>query len=137
MSAKPTAIHAPAEPFAETATQSLDTAPLNRILQKHLHDGRLDFVALQKDAAARADLQAFLAAIAAMPESEPLASWINTYNALVIDAVLQRYPLASVSEVPDFFSKIMYRVAGVERSLDDDVPIVEQPYDWKLGAHTE
>lgn len=75
MSAKPTAIHAPAEPFAETATQSLDTAPLNRILQKHLHDGRLDFVALQKDAAAL-----FVA---------------------------------------------------------DDVPIVEQPYDWKLGAHTE
>jgi hypothetical protein len=47
-------------------------------------------------------------AIGTMPESEPLASWINTYNVLVIDAVLQRYPLSSVIDVPDFFSKIKY-----------------------------
>ena len=116
---KPTAVHEQAAPFAETAVQTLDSAPLNRILQKHLYDGRMDFAALKKDTAARKDLEVFLAAIASMPEGEPLASWINTYNALVIDAVVQRYPLASVTDVPDFFSKIMYKVAGKERSMDD------------------
>ena len=116
---KPTAIRAPDEPFAETTAQTLDTAPLNRVLHKHLHDGRINFKALQQDTAARKDLAAFVSAIGVMPESEPLASWINTYNALVVDAVLQRYPIGSVGDVPDFFSKIMYQVAGKQRSLDD------------------
>jgi hypothetical protein len=116
---KPTAIHESTKSFTETAPQTLDTAPLNRVLLKHLHNGRIDFKALQQDTTARQDLAVFVTAIGDMPESEPLASWINTYNALVVDAVLQRYPIGGVGDVPDFFSKIMYRVAGKERSLDD------------------
>ena len=115
---KPTDVHAAEEPFAETAAQTLDTAPMNQVLQKHLHDGRIDFRALKKDEAARKDLQSFLDAIAVIPESEPLSSWINTYNLLVIDAVLQRYPLVSFTDVPEFFSKIKYPVAGKQRSMD-------------------
>ena len=116
---KPTAIRAPAEPFAESAGQTLSTAPWNRVLLRHLKDGRINFKTLAQDTAARQDLDAFIAAIGSMPESEPLASWINTYNALVVHAVLQRYPIASVGDVPNFFSKITYRVAGTQRSLDD------------------
>lgn len=64
---KPTAIHMPAEPFAESAAQTLDSASLNRVLRTHLHNGRIDSAGLQKDAAARKDLAAFVKAIGEMP----------------------------------------------------------------------
>ena len=58
-----------------------------------------------------------------MPETEPLSSWINAYNALVVDAVLKLYPLQSVKDAVGgdfkFFSEIHYTVAGQKRSLDD------------------
>ena len=58
-----------------------------------------------------------------MSDSEPLSSWVNAYNVLVIRAVLERYPLKSVKDAEGgdfrFFREIRYTVAGEERSLDD------------------
>ena len=110
-------------PQSETGAQTLSNAPFNTVLDKFLRDGRIDYGALQADSAATAQLQAYVEAIAAMPDSEPLSSWINAYNALVVHAVLARYPLKSVQEAAGgdfrFFREILYTVAGKARSLDD------------------
>jgi hypothetical protein len=66
-----------------------------------------------------ADLDRFLASVAEMPEDEPLASWLNAYNAIVVKSVIERHPLASVREVPGFFDRARHRVAGRMRTLDD------------------
>ena len=103
--------------------QTLDSTPFNAVLTKHLKQGGIDYTALHADTAARARLQDYLASIARMPESEPLSSWINAYNVLVIHAVLERYPLKSVKDAEGgdfrFFREIRYPVAGKDRSLDE------------------
>lgn len=109
---------APSGPPA-TATAALDPAPLDAVLRKHVRNGRVDYRALKADADARAKLDAFLDAAAKMPESAPLASWLNVYNALVIQLVLERYPIGSVMDVPGFFEKLKRTVAGKPRSLDE------------------
>lgn len=57
-------------------------------------------------------------AAAAAPD-ERKAFYLNAYNLLVIDQVVQRYPLASVEKVPGFFDKILVRVAGDQLTLND------------------
>ncbi len=120
---KPTKVHETAAKKPDVGKQTLDSTPFNAVLTKHLKQGRIDFSALHADPAAKAQLQDYLASIARMPESEPLSSWINAYNVLVIHAVLERYPLKSVKDAEGgdfrFFREIRYPVAGKERSLDE------------------
>jgi hypothetical protein len=102
-----------------TANAALDPAALDAVLRKHVRGGRVDYRALKADADARAQLEAFLDAAAKMPESAPLASWLNVYNALVIQLVLERYPIGSVMDVPGFFKELKRTVAGKARTLDE------------------
>jgi hypothetical protein len=50
---------------------------------------------------------------------EKLAFWINLYNALLIDAVIQYEVKASVNDLPGFFWRIAYRVGGYRYSAFD------------------
>ena len=77
------------------------------------------YAALEADAKARAELSSYLDEIAALPESADLARWLNAYNATVVAAVLERYPLQSVMKVEGFFKSIKHRVAGKDRTLDE------------------
>ena len=97
---------------------ALATAPWDAVLQAHANRGGVDYAALKADADAMAQLDQFLASVAAMPESEGLASWLNAYNASVVKAVVDRYPLGSVRDVPGFFDRVTHRIAGQERTLD-------------------
>ncbi len=103
---------------AASSAHALDSAPWDRVLQRHAKRGGFDYAGLKADAASMAELDAFLQSVGSMPESEPLSSWINAYNALVVKAIVSRYPLRSVRDVPGFFDRIRYRVAGRERTLD-------------------
>ena len=120
---KPTKMLTPSEATQESGKQTLDSAAFNAVLKKYLREGRIDYAGLQADAAAVSQLQTYVEAIGRMPEAEPLASWINAYNALVIHAVLERYPMKSVKDAEGgdfrFFKEIRYNVAGKQRSLDD------------------
>ncbi|MBW1879899.1 MAG: DUF547 domain-containing protein, partial [Deltaproteobacteria bacterium] len=53
---------------------------------------------------------------------DALAFWINAYNALALQAVVDAYPTQSVTEVlPDwgFFNRLEYQVGGTAMTLDD------------------
>ena len=54
---------------------------------------------------------------------EKLAFWINLYNALVLDAVIQEKVISSVTEswlgIMSFFQKAAYRIGGDRFSLTD------------------
>lgn len=97
---------------------ALETAPWDAVLRAHANRGGVDYAALKADEEAMAQLDRFLASVAVMPASEGLASWINAYNATVVKAVVERYPLASVRDVPGFFDRVTHRIAGQERTLD-------------------
>lgn len=110
---------APDSPVNPSAKQTLNVAPLNAVLQIHVRKGHIDYASLKMDQDGRALLKQFLDSAATMPEEEPLASWIDVYNAMVIQLVVERYPIRSVMDVPDFFKKLKRLVAGKKRSLDD------------------
>ena len=120
---KPTESHATTATTPKVGTQTLDSTQFNAVLMKHLRQGRIDYATLHSDSVAKEQLSDYVEAIARMPDSEPLSSWVNAYNVLVIRAVLERYPLKSVKDAEGgdfrFFREIRYTVAGEERSLDD------------------
>ncbi len=97
---------------------ALDVEPWERVLGSHVRNGGVDYGALKADAARMQDLRAFTGALATMPDSAGLADWLNAYNALVVAAIVDRYPIASVRDVPGFFDRLTYRVAGRARTLD-------------------
>jgi len=99
--------------------RALDVEPWDQVLRAHVRGGRVDYAGLKADAEAMGRLERFLGAVAEMPESEPLAAWLNAYNAVVVKSVVDRYPLASVRGVPGFFDRQRHRVAGRMRTLDD------------------
>ncbi len=69
---------------------------------------------------------------------EQRSYWINLYNALTVDVVLEHYPVGSIREIsisPGFFSvgpwgKKLIRVEGEELSLDDIEHRILRPI-WK------
>src|SRR5262245_21409245 len=83
--------------------RALDHAPWDRVLRAHANGGGVDYAGHRADAAAQADLARFLGDVATMPADEPLSSWINAYNAIVVASVLEAYPISSVRDVPGFF----------------------------------
>jgi len=52
-------------------------------------------------------------------QAEKLAFWINLYNSLVVDGILTLGVKSTVLEVPGFFRKIRYSIAGHTFSLND------------------
>jgi len=101
------------------SASALETDPWGRVLARHVRNGRMDYAALVKDEASRRDLAVFQRGITKMAEDEPLAAWLNVYNALVVMAVVERYPVASVRDISGMFDGTRHRVAGMPRTLDD------------------
>lgn len=104
-----------------------DHSLLDKVLRERVSDnGEVDYAGLAAD---RIDLDAYLERLGAVsPDSEPaafpdeadrLAYWINAYNALTLQGVLDNYPLGSIRNVPKFFDKKVYSVGGRLLSLDD------------------
>jgi hypothetical protein len=97
-------------------------AAWDRVVSRHVVRGGIDYAAVAAD---RADLDAFLACVrridpAKLPEPDRVAYLSNVYNALVVDAVLRRYPgLASVREVDGFFDEEKHTVGGKAMTLDE------------------
>jgi len=100
---------------------ALDIAAYQGVLQRHVDAaGRVNYAALQDDAA----LDAFTDALAAAEEpTDPaarMAFWINAYNALTLDLIADNYPLSSIRELDggDPWSARMFTVAGQPVTLN-------------------
>ena len=108
---------------APSSVAALDTAPWARVLSRHVREGRMDYAALQADSDARRDLTLFLRSVAKMQEDEPLANWLNAYNALVVASALGHFPTnsSSVRNIPGFFDAHRHRIAGQMRTFDEIV----------------
>ena len=107
-------------------------APLDGILDLYVRDGLVYYRALRSE---RGALDRYVAALdgpsagelAARPRAEQIAFWINAYNALVLRAVIDHYPIrgrapeyppSSLRQVPGAFDRIARRVAGRSLTLD-------------------
>lgn len=115
-----------------------DHAPWARLLEAHLEQGeggapnRFDYGALKANGEDRAALRSYIASLEAtdpgvLSRDEAFAFWVNLYNALTVEVVIDHYPVASIRDIaisPGLFStgpwgKKLVTVAGRELSLDD------------------
>ena len=117
------------------STQSVDHGPWDRFLKTYVKVdpkglNRVDYAAIT--AADKKILVAYLQRLAATPvlslnRGEQQAFWINLYNALTLQVVLDHYPVRSIRDInisPGLFSrgpwgKKLITVEGEPVSLDD------------------
>lgn len=113
------------------APESYDLGPYARVLENYVTpEGQVRYAALQHGPA---DLNDFIRELAAIsPESRPdlfptraaaMAYWINAYNAFVLAAVVEAYPVGSVRDLKLgfglFFKRARFVAGGRRLSLDD------------------
>jgi hypothetical protein len=109
---------------ADTRQRQLDS-----ILDLYVRDGYVYYRALKSD---RAKLDAYVASLdrvrldIASPQ-EQVAFWINGYNALVLQTVINQYPIpartreypaGSIRQIPGAFERQPHRLAGRTLTLD-------------------
>lgn len=106
--------------------------PLDQILDIQVRDGLVYYRALRSERGrldryvASLDLPA--ATIDGWPRERQLAYWLNAYNAIVLQTVLDHYPIRgrhatypanSIRQIPGAFEKRQHRAAGRSVTLDD------------------
>lgn len=130
----------------ETSSASVDHAPWDRFLARHLAAGEdgINRVAYRRVLPAeREALGVYLAALAGLPvttyrRAEQRAYWINLYNALTVRVVLDHYPVASIRDIAlsgGLFSrgpwrKKLTRIEGEDVALDDIEHRILRPF-WR------
>lgn len=94
---------------------------LTQLLEKHVKQGKVNYRDLQKDKPALDRLVKQIGEynLNGAGKAERKAFFINAYNVLVLYQVLEHYPLKSVMDVPGFFDKQQYLVAGEQLTLNE------------------
>ncbi len=66
-----------------------------------------------------------------MTRDDRIAFYINAYNSANIKAVVENYPIHSPIDIPGYFDKLKFKVAG------EDLTISEIEYDKLIAAHKD
>jgi hypothetical protein len=106
--------------------------PLDQLLDVNVRDGLVYYRALRGE---RGRLDRYVASLNVTPATlqnwsreEKIAFWLNAYNAIVLQTVINRYPLqgraagypaSSIRQIPGAFDQVKHRVAGRSLTLDD------------------
>jgi len=117
--------------------QGVDHAEYDVVLSAHVSGRGVDYARLKADRGALDRYVARLAAVSqqqfdAWNRAEKLAYLINAYNAVVLQSVIDNYPIRrsfnptalvhpanSIWQIPGFFGEAKHRVAGRDVTLDD------------------
>lgn len=128
------------------STKTIDHTAWTKILQAHRHIDETDLARFDYGAMTapeRAVLDTYLEGLANVPIStfsraEQFAYWLNLYNALTIDLVLDHYPVASIKDIdisPGLFASgpwgaELITVEGAALTLNDIEHRILRPI-WK------
>lgn len=123
--------------FAATAQgQSFDHSSFDAVLRAYAVPGGVDYAGLRSDRAALDRYVAQLGTVPAgtfqrWPKQEQVAFLINAYNAIVLQQVIDDYPIArsanpaalvrpanSVWQINGFFNQLKHRLIGKDLTLD-------------------
>jgi len=119
----PTTTSAAAGRDTTIAAPSYDHAMFDRVLHRIVDaDGMVNYAGLKRDSA---DLDAYVASLASanletLGRDEQLAILINAYNAFTFKLIIERYPIASIKDIPeaDRWKAVRWTLAGRQVSLD-------------------
>jgi hypothetical protein len=126
-----------ATPFPLIAAQQAPSTaepihrPLDQILDLYVRDGLVYYNAVKAE---RGRLDRYVASLDVpqatyekWSEAQKKAFWLNAYNAIVLQTVINRYPIRgkapeypsnSIRQIPGAFDKIQHRLAGRSVTLD-------------------
>lgn len=109
-----------------------DHAVFDRVLSKYVSQGRVDYAGLAKD---RGGLDEYVESLSRAPgepewtRSQRLAFWINAYNALTLQAIVDHYPIRkkgdnpfpenSIRQIEGVWDEIRWTVAGRRHTLNE------------------
>ena len=106
--------------------------PLDQLLDVNVRDGLVYYRALQSGRGALdryvASLNVAPATYAGWSREQQMAFWVNAYNAVVLQTVINHYPIrgkssdypaGSIRLVPGAFEKTTHRLAGRSLTLDE------------------
>lgn len=117
--------------------QHFNHANFHNMLQEYVADGQVDYKGLKDN---RALLTEYLESLERVkvdefqqwPEPEQLVFWINAYNAITLDGILQNYPIQwgeliararfpqnSIRQISGFWDKDFVKVMGKDVTLND------------------
>jgi hypothetical protein len=115
--------------------------PLDQILDVNVRDGLVYYRALRSD---RARLDRYVASLNipsatydAWSREHKMAFWANAYDAIVLQTVINHYPIHGVSskypansirQIPGAFEQAKHRVAGKSLTLDEIEKTVLPPF---------
>ncbi len=94
------------------------------VLNQYVNEaGEVDYAGLQKN---RATLDRFNASLGALsrasyeawPEADKIAFWVNAYNSLTLEAIIDNYPTKSIRDIPGVWKSLKFKVLGQELTLD-------------------
>jgi hypothetical protein len=131
-------ILATVSPTAQNYSPSPDLealhVPFDALLELHVRDGLVYYRALQAD---RGRLRSYIASLNSplvvsgyekWSGDQKKAFWLNAYNALVMQTVVDRYPIRgtsknypanSIRQIPGAFEKNTHAIAGKQVTLDE------------------
>ena len=112
-----------AQQFTPAPGAELLHRPLDQILDVNVRDGLVYYRALKGD---RGRLDRYIASLNVTPavyqgwsKPQQMAFWVNAYNAVVLQTVVNHYPLkGTIKQVPGAFDKATFRAAGRTVTLD-------------------
>jgi len=109
-------------PGTSFAKDVIDHKPFDALLSKYVHKKNVKYSELKASEKDYAKLKAYVAAVGEAKvegsREAQYAFYINAYNALVISAVLDAWPVENVMKLDGFFKKTEHKVAGKMMTLD-------------------
>lgn len=119
--------------FAASAQNALPafTFEADAFFKKYVHNGRVAYADIPKNTSSIRSLTSKIGSmnLQGASDNSKKAFYINAYNVLVIQAVVNQYPLKSVMDKPGFFDKTTHLVAGEMITLNDlEKKKLLQPY---------
>lgn len=102
----------------------VDHSPFDALLAKYVASDGVRYAAWKESEGDRRALEEYVATLAAaqpsgLPRYSRLAFWINAYNALTLDLVLDHYPVKSIKDIRSPWKRKLITVEGREFSLDE------------------
>lgn len=107
---------------------AVDHSLFTKILKQHVKNGVVSYSTLKTDAR----LDTYLTALSKEDASElrgndRKAFWVNLYNAIALKTVCEAYPIKSIQDIADVWTKKRITVDGESYSLNDVENMVIRP----------
>jgi hypothetical protein len=128
-----------ASPSAQDVPDASRRKAYDELLDTNVRDGWVYYRALRLE---RARLDSYVNSLAAVSldglrREDQIALWLNAYNAIVLQTIVEHYPIAqrtrdypphSVRQVPGAFERLPHRVAGKTVTLDQIEQTILPPF---------